>query len=99
MDKMPVDIGELEAKAGKLKVMAHPIRLCIVLGLLGSGNCNVTKIQSCLNMPQSTVSQHLARLREAGIVGTERNGIEVFYKVVDTEAIAVAKVLFSDILG
>lgn len=82
-----------EAKADKLKAISHPHRLCIVKGLL-ENHCNVTKIQECLGLPQSTVSQHLAKLRSAGIIKGERNGLEICYKVVDQEIASVVKVLF-----
>jgi predicted transcriptional regulator len=66
-----------------LKALAHPVRLCIVRGLLEKGTCNVSYMQECLDIPQSTVSQHLQKLRTMGIVQTERNGLEVNYSVVD----------------
>lgn len=64
-----------------LKALAHPVRLCIVKSLLDVGNCNVTYMQQCLDLPQSTVSQHLQKLRSVGIVDTDRNGLEVIYNV------------------
>lgn len=70
-----------DGAANILKALAHPVRLCIVKGLLDSGNCNVTYIQQCLDLPQSTVSQHLQKLRSLGIVETNRNGLEVIYTV------------------
>lgn len=72
-----------DGAANILKALAHPVRLCIVKGLLDSGNCNVTYIQQCLDLPQSTVSQHLQKLRSLGIVETNRNGLEVIYTVSD----------------
>jgi ArsR family transcriptional regulator len=38
-------------------------------------------MQDCLGLPQSTVSQHLQKLRTAGIVEAERNGLEVNYSI------------------
>ncbi|OAB47031.1 ArsR/SmtB family transcription factor [Paenibacillus antarcticus] len=66
-----------------LKALAHPVRLCILQGLIKKGSCNVTHMQECLELPQSTVSQHLQKLRSMGIVQTDRNGLEVNYSVVD----------------
>jgi len=66
-----------------LKVLAHPVRLCIVKGILDKGQCNVTYMQNCLDMPQSTISQHIQKLRTAGIIEGERNGLEINYKVSD----------------
>ncbi|WP_438449083.1 ArsR/SmtB family transcription factor [Gorillibacterium sp. sgz5001074] len=64
-----------------LKAIAHPVRLCIIKGLLEKGSCNVSHMQECLELPQSTVSQHLQKLRSLGIVETERQGLEMIYSV------------------
>ncbi|AZV57123.1 metalloregulator ArsR/SmtB family transcription factor [Clostridium sp. AWRP] len=77
-----------------LKVLAHPIRLCIVRGLLDKGCCNVTHMQNCLQIPQSTLSQHLQKLRTAGIIEGTRNGLEVNYNVCNKTAIDLIHVLF-----
>lgn len=82
-------------KAEKLKALAHPHRLCIVKGLM-ENKCNVTKIQECLDLPQSTVSQHLAKLKSAGIIEGRRNGLEICYSVVDNEVMGVIKQLFTE---
>ncbi|WP_379136305.1 ArsR/SmtB family transcription factor [Paenibacillus sp. sgz500958] len=66
-----------------LKALAHPVRLCILRGLIEKGSCNVSFMQDCLDLPQSTVSQHLQKLRSLGIVETERNGLEIIYSVKD----------------
>lgn len=87
-----VDTKKYEQKAEKLKALAHPHRLCIVKGLIDN-ECNVTKMQECLGLPQSTVSQHIAKLRSAGIINGQRKGLEICYKVVDEETIAIIKVL------
>ncbi|OUB11991.1 ArsR family transcriptional regulator [Bacillus thuringiensis serovar yunnanensis] len=64
-----------------LKELAHPIRLYIVKRLIQNGSSNVTTIYKVLNMPQSTISQHLSKLKAAQIVISERKGIEVYYEV------------------
>lgn len=87
------DFKIYEQKAEKLKALAHPHRLCIVKGLINN-KCNVTKIQECLKLPQSTVSQHLARLKAAGIIEGKRNGLEICYSVVDEDIINIISVLF-----
>jgi len=83
-----------EEKAELLKVLAHPVRLCIVRGLMVQGSANVTHIQSCLDMPQSTISQHLARLRAARIIEGRREGIEVYYSVVNEDVRRIVEILF-----
>jgi len=79
-----------------LKIIAHPVRLCIINGLLENGECNVTHMQNCLGSPQSTVSQHLQKLRMAGIIEGRRNGLEVYYKVCNDKVAVLMKALFSE---
>jgi predicted transcriptional regulator len=93
MEKMN-DFEALNRKAELLKCIAHPVRLCIIRGLLTEGECNVNKMQSCLEIPQSTLSQHLAKLRTAGVIKGRRHGTEIFYQVVDTALAKVVSVLF-----
>ena len=64
-----------------LKVLGHPIRLKIVAGLC-TQECNVKHIWECLGLPQATVSQHLALLKNKGIIEGTREGVEVHYTVV-----------------
>ena len=65
-----------------LKALAHPARLSIVVGLL-ENECNVAEIQRRLELPQSTVSQHLRTLRNAGIIKGRKEGTKTCYRVVD----------------
>lgn len=65
-----------------LKVLGHPVRLKIVAGLC-SKECNVKYIWECLGLPQATVSQHLALLKNKGIISGKRDGVEVHYSVVN----------------
>lgn len=87
------DMKKYEKMADKLKSIAHPQRLCIVKGLM-ENSCNVTKIQECLAAPQSTVSQHLAKLKSAGIIEGKRNGLEICYRVIDKDVMAIIKELY-----
>jgi ArsR family transcriptional regulator len=78
-----------------LKALAHPVRLCIVRGLIEKGGCNVGHMQDCLKAPQSTISQHLQKLRMAGIITGTRNGLEVNYQVCDQRVVKLIGMLFS----
>ena len=93
---MVIDLKNMEEKAELLKVIAHPIRLCIVRGLWKNGGCNVTHMQCCLDVPQSTVSQHLGKLRQAGVIEGERNGLEITYKLKDERVKSILACLFGD---
>ena len=74
-----------DREAEILKVLGHPVRLKIVAGLM-SQSCNVKKIWECLELPQATVSQHLALLKNKGIIEGKRDGVEVFYQVTSVES-------------
>lgn len=75
-----------------LKVLGHPIRLKIVAGLCTQA-CNVKYIWECLGLPQATVSQHLALLKNKGIIEGTREGVEVRYSVVSQFARDLVAVL------
>src|SRR5512145_2058527 len=80
-----VKTKNFDREAEILKVLGHPIRLKIVAGLM-SQSCNVKKIWECLGLPQATVSQHLALLKNKGIIDGRRDGVEVYYQVVSIQA-------------
>lgn len=93
MDK---DFSKYNESAELLKVLAHPVRLCIVKGLMENGGCNVSHMQDCLQVPQSTISQHLQKLRTAGIVEGKRNGLEIYYSVSNEKVVRLIKELFKN---
>lgn len=70
----------LEIKAEVFNALAHPLRLKI-LEKLRRGACCVCKIIPYVRGEQSNVSHHLAILRKAGIVRTEKKGLEVWYEI------------------
>lgn len=63
------------------KALGHPIRLKMVQGLMTGDGCNVNKIVDSLNLPQSTVSQHLKILKNCGIITFRKEGVKTCYKV------------------
>ena len=93
---MDMDMNKYNEISEILKALAHPVRLCIVRGLLEKGGCNVCHMQECLGMPQSTTSQHLQKLRAAGIISGQRKGLEVTYKVCDQRIAELIKLLFPE---
>ncbi len=82
----------LRNKSAILKALAHPIRYCIVEGLL-AGEQNVATMAHCTNVPQPTISQHLTILKAAGILESERSGNEMHYSVCNAEARKIISVL------
>jgi len=94
---MEKDYSKYNNAAELLKVLAHPVRLCIVAGLLQKGECNVMHMTDCLDCPQSTISQHLQKLRMAGIIEGTRNGTEIKYKVCNKTAEKLMNILCEEI--
>lgn len=90
-----LDKCEVERKAEILKTIGHPARLCILLKLI-KGAQNVSEMQGCLNLPQSTVSQHLATLRAKGLIKGERKGTEVIYAISDESIKNIVQALFEE---
>jgi predicted transcriptional regulator len=86
-------VDDFERVAEQLRVMAHPVRLCIIRGLIDQPNCNVSEMQDCLQIPQSSLSTHLQKLRSAGILRGKRKGHEVVYDVVLPMAIEMMRAL------
>jgi len=93
---MKQDYMEYNEIAEMLKILAHPVRLCIINGLLGKGICNVSHMQDCLGIPQSTLSQHLQKLRMAKIIVGERNGLEINYRICNEEVRELIEFLFKN---
>lgn len=71
-----------ETTAQLLKVLGHPLRLKIVVGLLKKPKC-VRDIWGCLGLSQAVASQHLAVLKASGIIAGQRHGVEMHYTVID----------------
>lgn len=96
MENIIKDMDKIKEKAKLLKAISHPIRLCVVKGLMETEGYNVSKMQSCLDIPQSTLSQHLTKLKDLGIIEGERNGVEINYYVKNEEVKKIINTVFED---
>lgn len=63
-----------EKMADVLKALGHPVRLKIVQELKSLDSCCCADMCDCFSQSQSTISQHLSVLKDAGIINSERNG-------------------------
>ncbi|MFN4324820.1 MAG: ArsR/SmtB family transcription factor [Azonexus sp.] len=72
----------IELAARALKSIAHPLRLKI-LCVLGEEEACVQEIVDAVGTSQSNISQHLAILREKGVLVTRKDANRVFYRVGD----------------
>jgi ArsR family transcriptional regulator len=80
-------------KAQLFRVLGHPVRIRM-LELLTDGERTVGDIQVELNLDSSSTSQHLAALRQQGVLQSRRAGTSVYYRIRDprvSQLLAVAK--------
>jgi len=80
--------------ANLLKAMANEHRLMIMCTLMEGELC-VGELNAKVPLSQSALSQHLASLREAGLVSTRKESQTVYYKVSGSEASKIIAVLQS----
>jgi ArsR family transcriptional regulator, arsenate/arsenite/antimonite-responsive transcriptional repressor len=69
--------------AQKLKAVGHPIRLKLLCLIAEEDNPCVTDLWQCLSQPQPVISQHLAILKENGIVSAEVKKTKRVYTIID----------------
>lgn len=95
-DLAKYDLAMLEASAGRaaglLRLLANERRL-MILCQLADGEYSVGQIQPRVGLSQSALSQHLALLREEGVVATRRDGQTIHYRIADPAALAVIATL------
>ena len=67
------------------RVMSAPMRLKIISSLCTSEK-NVTQLLTEINTTQPNMSQHLNTLYHAGVLGKRREGVQIFYRIVNERA-------------
>jgi ArsR family transcriptional regulator, virulence genes transcriptional regulator len=91
-------LADFEASAGKaadlLRTLGNEKRL-MILCQLGEDEMSAGSLQAPLGLSQSALSQHLAVLREAGVVATRREGQTIWYRIADPAAVQVIATLAS----
>ena len=92
-----LDIGQMKKNAvaaeGLLKQLANSNRLMVLCHLV-AGEKTVGELAECVDLSQSALSQHLARLREASLVTSDKRGLSVYYRICSMEAQALLSVLY-----
>ncbi len=83
-----IDVRVLEAAAGVIKMLGHPMRLRIV-ELLEGGERTVGELTAALDAEQAIVSQQLVKLRRKGIVSGRRRGVNVYYRVENARVLKI----------
>lgn len=83
---------DIERAALSMKAMAHPLRLKI-LCTLGDQEVSVQEIVELVGTSQSNISQHLAILRDKGILSSRKDANRVYYKVGDARTLRLISMM------
>jgi ArsR family transcriptional regulator len=83
-----IEQERIERAAEVLKTVAHPLRLRIV-ELLESGEKSVTELKELLGVTQPLTSQHLSQMRMRGVLGSRREGSQVYYAIANPDVVKV----------
>ncbi len=91
------DMAQMSEAADKasalMRTLGHKGRL-LILCQLTSGERSVGELSDSLNIPQSPLSQHLARMRKEGLVQTRRQAQSIYYSLKANEAGKIIECLY-----
>lgn len=96
---MPVfaDIAQFAERADEvaamLKALANRARLMVLCQLVEHGEMRVGELVNAVGLSQSALSQHLAKMRDEGLLAFRRDGKEVFYRIADPRCEALLSTL------
>ena len=90
--KSPFPKETYEKNAEVYKLLANPIRLEI-LNVLKNGETSVDKLTRILGLRKPNVSQHLSLLRNTHLIKMRKNGLNVYYSIVDPGIVKPCKIL------
>ena len=83
---------DIETASRSLKAMSHPLRLKI-LCVLGDQEVSVQDIVENVGTSQSNISQHLAILRDKGILASRKDANRVYYRVGDERTLSLINMM------
>jgi len=86
LENLFADDEDIERASRSLKAMSHPLRLKI-LCTLGDQEVSVQEIVEQVGTSQSNISQHLAILRDKGILASRKDANRVYYRVSDSRTL------------
>ncbi|WP_414470931.1 ArsR/SmtB family transcription factor [Microvirga sp. M2] len=99
MPKLDLDLETFEKQATDvadiLRALANERRLMILCKLVEWGEANVTSLTEAVGLSQSALSQHLAKMRDEGIVATRRESQTIWYRIADPRIEQLFATLYS----
>ena len=78
------------------RVMSAPLRLKIISSLC-DGEKNVSELLSEINTTQPNMSQHLNTLYQAGVLGKRRDGVQIYYRIVNQRVVTLCRAVCTQI--
>lgn len=98
MLELPMDLATFEAKAGHvadtLKAIGNARRLMLLCKLVEHGEVTVSDLARDVGLSQSACSQHLARMRDEGLVTYRRESQTLWYAIADRRVEALLATLY-----
>lgn len=91
-DELITQDDDIERASRSLKAMSHPLRLKI-LCTLGDHEVSVQDIVEHVGTSQSNISQHLAILRDKGILASRKDANRVYYRVGDARTLQLISMM------
>lgn len=85
-----------ESAADLFRVMSAPMRLKII-NCLCDGEKNVSYLLTKVNTTQPNMSQHLNTLYQAGILGKRRDGVQIFYRIIDKRIVSICEAVCHEV--
>lgn len=94
----PVSLDRFEANAARvaelMKSLGNQRRLMVLCKLVEAGEMNVGELAGAVGLSQSALSQHLARMREEGLVAFRRDGQTLWYRIAEPRIEALLATLY-----
>ncbi|NNM78550.1 helix-turn-helix transcriptional regulator [Sphingomonas sp. ID1715] len=98
MLKAPMDLATFETNAMQvaelLKTLGNQRRLMVLCKLIENEELSVGDLAEAVNLSQSALSQHLAKMREEGLVAFRRDGQMLWYRIADSRLEALLATLY-----
>jgi len=96
ISKMVKTDQTFESAADLFRVMSAPMRLKII-NCLCDGEKNVSYLLTQVKTTQPNMSQHLNTLYQAGILGKRREGVQIFYRILDQRIVSICEAVCHEI--
>ena len=93
LDAQPMESDEVfEMAAEVFRVMSAPMRLKIISSLC-HGEKNVSELLAEIDTTQPNMSQHLNTLYQSGVLGKRRDGVQIYYRIVNDKVVSLCRAM------